>query len=610
MIDTIVVLTFYPKLLSSKHITLPKKNKKTKEVGYVKSKSSLKMHLGKFKLRNKKRLILIQLSFIVILSLALAYLIIFKLQITADKESFFSAYIKSSFIQTRETKFLYTLAAVILFPLFFLFSKNTKIIKRLLKSVVLSLANIASFTLLGLLLVIIYSTVETINLKHRIFVNPQSLGIYTDADEIVNQLKSFDKPPQIVGDEINVESFVISQKLNDKGDFYKGEIVPITVSIIPSIKNLSSQTILLVNSSLVITEIDKEKIETISPTIGRLLVKKTLGPRYIKDEPNVNIMGRQEYLKYRDDQINEAVTKINDTLALIDKGINISYGSIQTDKNEIASYESLIDSSISNREIEYNNCINAICYTYSYSYYTGYYSIPYRCNSDWYCNSNRGDWDSLISQYQSSLQDWKNQLAYDRRQLAEFQEYKELFEISRELTASQKEQTPYELGVFEPDNTIKVVLENTDSSSLADFYATLVHEYLHYSSYISEERVLDGFFEEGLTEYFSRKTIQDNLEVSTNLGYPLISAVIEEMTKKVPEDRLEEIYFTKNHDALVSLLNKTYSDNFYDESQLYFTLIYYAPSREALNVANNIIIRIGGSELTEDALRSTYSEFD
>src|SRR5438270_13136435 len=97
-----------------------------------------------------------------------------------------------------------------------------------------------------------------------------------------------------------------------------------------------------------------------------------------------------------------------------------------------------------------------------------------------------------------------------------------------------------------PNNSINIAFGNATSSRAADYLETLIHEYLHYASYIGPDKHLsDSFFEEGLTEYFARRIVEDNLHIETNLGYPAQVKIIEAMTKRIDESEFADIYFSK-----------------------------------------------------------------
>src|SRR5260221_11151354 len=109
------------------------------------------------------------------------------------------------------------------------------------------------------------------------------------------------------------------------------------------------------------------------------------------------------------------------------------------------------------------------------------------------------------------------QLQKDQQLLKDYQYYENFFKAQEQLLSLTITNIPSELGVFVPSDSIKVVINNKSSHSIGDYYETLVHEYLHYASYSSGKKLDSGFFEEGLTEYFARQTIKDNLQIDTNI---------------------------------------------------------------------------------------------
>src|SRR6185436_6800522 len=116
---------------------------------------------------------------------------------------------------------------------------------------------------------------------------------------------------------------------------------------------------------------------------------------------------------------------------------------------------------------------------------------------------------------------------------------------------------------------------------LGDFLESLVHEYLHYASYISDERKFQSnFFEEGLTEYFARQIVKDDLHVDTHLGYPAQVAIITKMTEMITASEFAEIYFSKDEESLMRALNRVYGDNFYQNNFILFESLQYSSDRK------------------------------
>jgi hypothetical protein len=167
---------------------------------------------------------------------------------------------------------------------------------------------------------------------------------------------------------------------------------------------------------------------------------------------------------------------------------------------------------------------------------------------------------------------------------------------------------PHEFGTFIPKDVIRIAFNTADSShTIADYIETLIHEYLHYASYVSDDKKLsDVFFEEGLTEYFARQIIKNDLDVSTNIGYPVFAKIIDQMTKRISESELTDIYFSKDQVRLEQLLDRVYGENFYKNTRIEFLNLQYASSPDlALKIANEIMKKLGGNPLKEKDLLST-----
>lgn len=434
----------------------------------------------------------------------------------------------------------------------------------------------------------------------KINVYPTSAGIIAGKDAVIKKLQNSDDKFSILGSGGNIKNTILSQLIvreDGENSYYTERIIKtIPQSLLLPI-NIPKQSLIMVGNTLIVNELNKEDIQAVSPTIAKIMVKHHFKSRYLKDNlPKVTVMGRQDYLVFREKQIDEQVAKLDDALQEVKDYISGIYGSISTDKQKIAVNQNGLSSSISQRDSAYDYCINAGYYFYGYFYHTFTQS---------YCDSSKSSWDNIIAGYQKNISDWQQQLQYDQKELSDYRDLDSYLTDIRGIVDSQRDATPQELGVFEPQDNIKVVLDSTSPNAVDNYLETLAHEYLHYASYISDERQLDHFFEEGLTEYYARKAIKSNIGVDINLGYPLISKLIEQMMKKIPESVLQDIYFTKDQTQLSALLDEAYGKNFYEDTQLYFTGISYAPPDRALKIANNIMFRIGGKELNESDLYSS-----
>ncbi|HCR81573.1 MAG: hypothetical protein UX28_C0003G0125 [Candidatus Pacebacteria bacterium GW2011_GWA1_46_10] len=425
------------------------------------------------------------------------------------------------------------------------------------------------------------------------------------ADEVVNYLKDSNNLPTIRNGEENFSKTIVDayEGINSSENlFFNNNVLNLIPEnfVFTTVKNNSD--LVIVKNSLVFRKINEDEIEKISPVLGKLYVKNYLEDRYVKSEPKIEVLGRQEYLSYRETMFNEQIKEVRDLQTEITNEVNRIYGVISQAKQNITLGEQYVQDSRNKQQADYDYCKSAGYYTYYYE--PGFH----RYYSDQECENVRGQWDSIVIGYQNEISEWQAILGQAQAEASEWNQINEDLEYYVTLIETQKGQTVYELGIFQPeDQIIKIALDYTSSNTLADYLSTLVHEYFHYTSYVSEETVLPGFFEEGLTEYFARKAIKQELNISTQLGYPVLVKIIEKIVDDIGEDELKEIYLTKNTDRLIGILNEKYGDTFYNESELYFTLLPFLPAEDQLTVANNILIRIGGNQLNSDDIFSKES---
>jgi hypothetical protein len=216
--------------------------------------------------------------------------------------------------------------------------------------------------------------------------------------------------------------------------------------------------------------------------------------------------------------------------------------------------------------------------------------------------------ESYVSSLSAELNTLKRRDKEKEKLLVEYQYYFNFFTNQRTALSSLNNSTPHELGVFENRDEIKLVYDTDNAHAIANYFATLSHEYLHYASFVNDEtRFENSFFEEGLTEYFARAAMKDALQTDTNLGYPVQAKIISEMMNMIPESELAEIYFTKDEIALEKALDRVYGDGFYQNNQVIFETLQYTSNRtQVLKLANDIMKRIDGEPLTEKDLKSNF----
>ncbi len=425
-------------------------------------------------------------------------------------------------------------------------------------------------------------------------LNPKILGIENDVPSIVRNLTTNNHPPIIISadNDPSKEVTAIATAASGNDNLYGKYIL----SSIPSFLILpikkQSASMLLIDNTLIITAIDSHDMERVSPVIGYLFIKQYFWGRLIKSYPKVAIMNNTEYVSYRQRNFLKKLAAIDVTIQKLDENISSLSAEIQTTKDTLANSNILFQQQVSQKDNEYKQCLGS------------QYSI-----TD--CKNLRSQWENTISKTTENANSLNDLLAFGTKQLATYTAYDTFFKNLKKIIQVSKGNIPFELGVFEPKDSIKIVLNTNNAHTIADFFATVTHEYLHYVSYISEQQKLtDIFFEEGLTEYFARQTIKDQLNTSTNLGYPVFVKIISAMTNRIAESDLADIYFTKNEKGLETLLDRVYGDNFYKDNQILFeTLQYTSEPQQVLKTANEIMTKIGGTLLTEKDLMSSYSNF-
>lgn len=615
---TVIALVFslvfaIPTILKDKHVYLAFPSFRSKK---RRSSKSVLSRVGNYKAKIKRDqnmlLYIIRSPFSLLLIgyiLFFTYISIFVLPLVSPSNPYITYY--QSYIAFMKSNALTILIPLILITLGLYFSRNTTKKKLSLSDYPKSRTKFLSFIVITLLIAFNISILSTFLfgigeanlLAMRMKSNPGSVGIVWDKDKIVQRLKEMDHSPIIEEGGGNFNSRVVLIVLgqnNSRSKLYTDFIlknIPSNLIISPNIPN---QPLVMFQNNLVINSLDKDEMKAVSPILGKLLVKGYFGNRYIKDEPNITVLGRQDYMKFREDQINKELVPIDDLINKISNAIGGLQSNIANDNYQISSIQNAINTVSLQKDSEYNSCLNDGYYFYGYFYHT---------YSQSYCDNLKATMDNAVANGQQQLASWQQQLQYDQGLLSQAQGALENLRLYRGLIASQKDTTPQELGLFDgKDNTIKIALDFTGSKSSTEYLETLSHEYLHYTSYISNEKSLDPFFEEGLTEYYARKVIKQDLGKDTNIGYPLLVKIIQQMVSKIPESTLQEIYFKKDQNQLQSALDSAYGKNFYEDSKDYFTIMSYLPPKGALKIANNIMVKIGGTPLGEDDLESTMPQ--
>jgi hypothetical protein len=455
-------------------------------------------------------------------------------------------------------------------------------------------------SLLSFVLLFFTAFLELNFLAYTINLNPKLLGIEKDINIIISSLKSNNMPVKIIAAENNhfQELQAIASATTGNKNFYGTHILP----SVPSFIVLPTQKIgstLLLDNILIITEVNVKDLEKISPVISYIFLKNYFPDRFIKSYPKVLIMNDSEYKIYRIADFNKKIAKINNELSENDKNIGSSSASIEKDKAEITYNQNLVKKNYHQKNQELKECLS------KGTYQNGTFI---RDNPKEVCQKQTSRYDEIILNANRNLDNLNKQLEYEQSQLERFRYFSGVFKTEIELFKLSTNNVPSELGSLTPPNIIKVAINIKSPHAVIDYFETVIHEYLHYASYSENKTFQTGFFEEGLTEYFARKTINNYLELNTNMGYPLFVKIITEMTNLIPESEFADIYFAQNQEKLEKTLDRVYGESFYKNNLIALeTLQFTSDPKQVLKIANDFMKEINGTSLREKDLYSNES---
>lgn len=435
-------------------------------------------------------------------------------------------------------------------------------------------------------------------------LNPKILGIQTDVKLINSTLLNQGIPPSITstnGDHYQ-ELTEIAKATSGTNSFYGKYIL----SSIPSFLVIPAGKIgstILIDKSLIISDINKKELEQLTPVVCYLFIKDYFPDRNIKHFPTYSIMNTNEYTKFRLDDYAGKFKIISKQLTNTQALIASISATIKKTQDDITGNQNLVQNTYAQKDKIYNKCMAGGYYQNS-----GSNSAQFiHTNTKQYCQLQVTEFDTKVQSANDQVDKLTRDLNKDNALLKSYQTLLSFLKAESDLTDSLKSNIPYELGLFVPENSIKIVLNGNTPHGVVNYFETATHEYLHYASHINNKNPLTlGLFEEGLTEYFAKNIIKDNLNSNTDLGYPVYTIIISQITKLIPESELADYYFNKDEKGLETALNRVYGDNFYNDNLILFETLQYAPdNKQLLQVANKIMAKIGGKTLKESDLISS-----
>lgn len=429
--------------------------------------------------------------------------------------------------------------------------------------------------------------------------NPTLLGISSNVEQIYNKIEYTSIAPTIIsGDQDYITSIIAIAKVSSGTDSFYGDVVLSNIPkvlIIPVKKDVPN--LLLLDNSLIVNKINLNDLQKLSPLIGKLVLENYFSTRSIKAYPKINVLDEKGYKVFRKEDAEQKIAKIISESEKMEDSIASVSADIDETNEEIEINKDSLFSILEERDDEYNACLNEGTYDESNNF------IPENTRND--CQPILDRWENQYVNEENTGKTLSKNLEDYQNKLKTYEYWDNFFKAQEELSDFSAENIPSELGLFIPDNQLKVVLLKTDGKDVPYYFTTLIHEYLHYASYTPGKRLESSFFEEGLTEYFARQAIKGSMNVEINQGYPIAYKIIKQITNRIPEVDLEDIYFSKDQEKLEETLDLAYGDDFYKENIIFFeTLMYVGDNDDALEIANKIIENIDGDPLTESDIYS------
>lgn len=183
---------------------------------------------------------------------------------------------------------------------------------------------------------------------------------------------------------------------------------------------------------------------------------------------------------------------------------------------------------------------------------------------------------------------WDNWVEEDRQLIAEYESLLADYEAARTNLIENKDRVSNELGLFTSPNFIEVVILDTEEYPAHNYIGTLIHETFHYLS-DNPEIWYPDFFEEGMTEYLTEKTMEEHFGYNNHLSYENNVEIVTEMINDIGEDKMIELYFSKNEESLKEILNQTYGEEFYEKNELKFQHITFMYDDAAYEMTEEIM---------------------
>jgi len=347
--------------------------------------------------------------------------------------------------------------------------------------------------------------------EQKIALNPEKHGIATSTQDILGIITS-QKDLQIYTEKCDtlckqkeiVQTLVQPEDLKVSDFAYYAYIDTYETGSIA--QPYTQNSLLGVENKIFVSEIEPEQIEIISTELGEYLVQKIYPELHDNRISQLEFVSKASYLEIRNKKLDDYIEYLNGQLTLVNQYIAQGEAYLAEDR---------------------------------------YYQ-------------------QLYGQYGD--EGWGHLVNLDIQYLSELNAIKENILNLIASTEQEKNEDASEWGVYLPPNEIYIISQNEFDYTSTEYIHILIHEYLHFKSDSADTTNSDfpEFFEEGLTEFFTLRAMQN---AGTSIFYTDAVRIIKEMTKKISIDEFWSIYRTKDTSQLKEVLDSTYGEGFYDNNQ-------------------------------------------
>lgn len=461
-------------------------------------------------------------------------------------------------------------------------------------------ASLVSFFLLFLVAVI-----QTNALSMLSYVNLRTIGVETDTERILDELKKAERAPDVVAYDGNGKKMVKTASVYQSGkyNFYGSRVIPNLPSTLILTSKIIDSDVLLVGDTLMVKNINSNDFQEISPVVAFLMINDYFPGKAVKPYSQLFLVEKEDYLSFREGNFMDKMEAIDGLIVRITQNVDELSVSIEDQEDEIAQYEVNLRQEKLQREREYTKCVNE-----------GYYDsgVFIRVNTREYCQEQFALQDEAIKQIAKDIEDINFSVSEKRQTIDNSREYLNFYNNQKLLAQSEADYVIDEYAVFYPPDMIKITqTSENDQRALVDYFTVLIHEYLHYETYDESGGGLNSlFFTEGLTEYFAREIVKSRMGVAANFAYPVNVRIITQMMKRISESDMAEIYFSKDNESLEKLIDLVYEKGFLRSNLIALETLHYSSDEEQiLSLANEMMAKLGGGLLAKDDIRSENNTF-